>query len=331
MQHFLSQELTTDMSTLVKSQQGSYILRALLLVLAGQPLPFDSQSAHGSKQSAMSRSKKSASWKSNRPGGEMRSFMAPSVGKGKAPEKRIVPQIFEKTLDEVFNALDVALSGSKDVTTAASQQSMRISSDDPIATGLVQIMLEVEHDKGRSSIPGSLMDRLLQGLIAASRESAGPSRGYPRLTSPFLAVQGELPFQPARSDFIETLLRSNISSHVLEKLVGLCPQDVFDLLFETYFAGRFGRLAGHPVANFVCARVVERINDKQTQTVIEEIPTALEAIIENSRTGVLKALLDKSAHYRVGEAALNKVCRSFGQYFYDFHAILNIIISFRPY
>lgn len=67
------------------------------------------------------------------------------------------------------------------------------------------------------------------------------------------------------------------------------------------------RLAGHPVANFVCARVVERANEEQTQAVIDEIPAALEGIIENSRTGVLKALLEKSAEYHVGEEALNKV------------------------
>lgn len=56
-----------------------------------------------------------------------------------------------------------------------------------------------------------------------------------------------------------------------------------------------GRLAGHPVANFVCARVVERANPEQIETVVEEIPPALEGIIENSRTGVLKALLEKIA------------------------------------
>lgn len=68
-----------------------------------------------------------------------------------------------------------------------------------------------------------------------------------------------------------------------------------------------GRLAGHPVANFVCARVMERANQEQTEIVVEEIPPALEGIIENSRTGVLKALLEKTAEYKTGEEALNKV------------------------
>lgn len=120
-------------------------------------------------------------------------------------------------------------------------------------------------------------------------------------------MNNTLPQQPPRSDYIETLLRSNISSHVLEKLVSLCPEPIFDLLFKVYFVGRMGRLAGHPVANFVCARAVERANEEQTQIVVDEIPDALEGIIENSRTGVLKALLDKIAIYKIGEEAINKV------------------------
>jgi len=88
-------------------------------------------------------------------------------GKGKAPEKRIVPKIFEDTLQELLLELDRTLSGNKMVNSEAAQQNLRIASDDPIATGLVQIILEIENDQGRSERQGSLMDRLLQGLITA--------------------------------------------------------------------------------------------------------------------------------------------------------------------
>lgn len=178
---FTYQELLKDLPTLVKSQTGSYILRAVLLVLAGKPLPFDSQSTHNGKGlSAMSRSKKSARWKNNRQGGEMRSFLPTNednnvnsyntIGKGKGPEKRIVPKIFEDTLEEMLIGLDRTLSGSKMVNSEIAQQNLRIASDDPIATGLVQIMLEIENDQGRSEKQGSLMDRLLQGLVTAHRK-----------------------------------------------------------------------------------------------------------------------------------------------------------------
>lgn len=177
----LSKELLKDLPTLVKSQTGSYIVRALLLVLAGKPLPFDSQTTNtGKGQSAMARSKKSARWKQNRQGGEMKSFIptneersnsSTSYNKGKSPERRIVPKIFEEALEELLLALDRTLSESKMVNSELAQQNLRIASDDPIATGLVQIMLEIENDQGRSEKQGSLMDRLLQGLITAHRKS----------------------------------------------------------------------------------------------------------------------------------------------------------------
>lgn len=119
--------------------------------------------------------------------------------------------------------------------------------------------------------------------------------------------------QPARSDFIETLLRSNVSSHVLEVIVTLCPLPIFDIIFSIYFQGRIARLAGHPVANFVVAKVAERGNKGQIEIIVDELPEALETIIENSRTGVLKALLEKSVSLDTRQAELhNMLCNAFG-------------------
>lgn len=119
--------------------------------------------------------------------------------------------------------------------------------------------------------------------------------------------------QPARSDFIETLLRSNVSSHVLEAILTLAPKAVFDLLFTMYFHGRIARLAGHPVANFVVATVAERASKEQIEVIADEIPEALEGIIENSRTGVLQALLEKSVSLNTRQDELHKMlCNAFG-------------------
>ena len=119
--------------------------------------------------------------------------------------------------------------------------------------------------------------------------------------------------QPPRSDFIETLLRSNISSHVLEVIVTLSPQPVFDVLFSIYFQGRIVRLAGHPVANFVVTKVAERATKEQMEVIVDELPEALEGIIENSRTGVLKALLEKSVSMKTRQTELhNMLSGAFG-------------------
>lgn len=113
--------------------------------------------------------------------------------------------------------------------------------------------------------------------------------------------------QPPRSDYIEALLRSSVSSHVLEVIMTRCPQPVFDLLFKMYFQGRIAKLAGHPVANFVVAKVVERANQEQTEVTIEEIPEALSGMIENSRTGVIQVLLEKALRYNTKHAELHHV------------------------
>ena len=74
-----------------------------------------------------------------------------------------------------------------------------------------------------------------------------------------------------------------------------------------YLQGRISRLAGHPVANFVCTRVVERANQEQTELFISEVGAALAGCIENSRTGVLQALLEKSLQHGTKMEELSKV------------------------
>lgn len=112
---------------------------------------------------------------------------------------------------------------------------------------------------------------------------------------------------PPRSDFIETLLRSTVSSHVLELLVSLCPVPIYDIFFKSYFQTRVARLAGHPVANFVVIRVVERCNKEQLEIIVDEVQEALSGMIENSRTGTLKILLDKAVELNTRQKDLSQV------------------------
>merc|ERR1711939_936956 len=138
-----------------------------------------------------------------------------------------------------------------------------------------------------------MMDRLLEGLVSAQAEN-------PNLQ------------QPPRSDYVEALLRSSVSSHVLEVIMLRCPSPVFDLLFKMYFQGRIAKLAGHAVANFVVAKVVERASKEQVEVMIDEIPEALSGIIENSRTGVVKGLLEKAVVYNTKHAEIHHMlCDAF--------------------
>lgn len=163
------QELLQDIPTLVASQHGSYILRTLMTVLSGKPLPFNSQTST-TRNGAVGRSKKSAKWKANR-AGPMRSFMPTQTTdhhdiKGKGPEERIVPLPFTELLDQLIEAIDRTLCGKYGKHSKLGAGQCRSKSDDPVATGLVQIILEIEADKGKSAEPDSMMDRLLEGLVS---------------------------------------------------------------------------------------------------------------------------------------------------------------------
>ena len=84
------------------------------------------------------------------------------------------------------------------------------------------------------------------------------------------------------SDYLVTLLRDPTSSHLLETLVSRCPEQVFNMLWATYFEGKLARLALHPVANFVVAKAVERQDSKQLGDTLEELKSSWSKLISKS-------------------------------------------------
>lgn len=49
------------------------------------------------------------------------------------------------------------------------------------------------------------------------------------------------------------------------------PENAFAVLWSTYFKGKLARLAGHPVANFVLAKALERISAEQLSDACTEL------------------------------------------------------------
>lgn len=92
------------------------------------------------------------------------------------------------------------------------------------------------------------------------------------------------------SDYVSTLLRDPTSSHLLETLVRRLPQQAFDVLWTTYLDGKLGRLAAHPVANFVMARALEHASEAQLAKACEELHPVAEKIFSKS-TGVSSSVL----------------------------------------
>lgn len=138
------------------------------------------------------------------------------------------------------------------------------------------MLIETEADQGMSDEPESLMDRALMGLISLHRQFFPRMRREPQLTY----CLGEDPnCNPEASDFLATLLRDATSSHLLETLVAKSSPSIFNLLWSTYFQRQLPRLSIHPVANFVVARALARIDQVQLGGVCEELGKSWQKII----------------------------------------------------
>lgn len=84
---------------------------------------------------------------------------------------------------------------------------------------------------------------------------------------------------PEANDFLMTLLRDATSSHLLETLVTKSSPPIFSLLWSMYFQRQLPRLSVHPVANFVVARALTRIDQVQLGGVFEELGKSWQKII----------------------------------------------------
>ncbi|KAH9950104.1 ARM repeat-containing protein [Amylocystis lapponica] len=262
-----TQELLPTFSTLIMDPFASHVIRALLVLLAPDCL------AEGDGPSGPSvRSKKSAAYKARQ--GPMKSVFADDSAQAHANAAKRVPPAFPDAASAFVTALRTQL-GESEVRALAANQ---------VASPVLQMLLEVETGYGLADAPDSLMDRALVGLITLSHED--PSAA------------------PEASDYLATLLRDPTASHLLETLVRRAPDAVFGMLWTTYFRGRLAKLAAHPVANFVVAKALERVHAEQLGEACAELDAAWTKIIKTSRTGVLRALVDRCAALRTHEGQI---------------------------
>ncbi|KAA1466051.1 ARM repeat-containing protein [Dentipellis sp. KUC8613] len=265
------EELLPSFATLLMDPFASHVFRSLFVLLSPQLFPADSN-----KLQSQVRSKKSASWKAKQ--GPMKSLFNDDkeTGKADAGLGKAWPVEFRDAAKSFVQRLRQDL-GENEVRSLAANK---------VASPVLQMLLEIEADNGMADEPDSLMDRVLVGLITLQHENPDAT--------------------PEVSDFLGTLLRDATSSHLLETLVSRSPPPVFDMLWDTYFAGKLARLAAHPVANFVVAKAIERVSAAQMAQVLSELGDALPKI-RSSRTGVLRALVERAAAMHAME---NEVCET---------------------
>lgn len=99
-----------------------------------------------------------------------------------------------------------------------------------------------------------------------------------------------------RSAHVETLLRDNVGSHVLEAIVGALDSHRLRLFWSRYVQGRLGKLGSHPTANYVIAAALRHVDASLFQDICKEISTDGEALVHNQRLGIFSALVERGSN-----------------------------------
>ncbi|XP_006459728.1 hypothetical protein AGABI2DRAFT_202089 [Agaricus bisporus var. bisporus H97] len=224
------------------------------------------------------RSKKSAAWKAKQ--GSMKSVF--EKDKGREPVKQLqAPSEFHQMTKQFLEVLKSGLDENEIRAMAASK----------VASPGLKMLLEVEADLGSSGEPDSLMDRVTVGVVSACREGNAPLES---------------------SDYLNTLLRDTTSSHLSETIITRAPDDAFRILWNLYLKGKLPRLSVHPVANFVVAKAFGRADEQQLLDACQELADSWQKIIAASRSGVLRAVVDRVANLRVlGDELVKAVFSAF--------------------
>ncbi|KAE9395631.1 ARM repeat-containing protein [Gymnopus androsaceus JB14] len=257
-------EILPSFSSLVMDPFASHVIRALLGLLC----PTSKLSSSNETSQGAVRSKKSAHWKARQ--GPLTSVFA-AKGKGKevtgheiSPEFRSMSRTFIETIQNNLGDNEV-----------------RALAADKVASPCLLMLLDVEAELGMADEHGSLMDRVTVGVISASLD------------------EDTTAIEP--SDYLGTLFRDPTSSHLLEIILSRASDKSFALIWNAYLKGKLARLAVHPVSNFVVAKALERASSGQLGDAYAELQDVWEKMITTSRTGVLRAVVDRSVALRSSE------------------------------
>ncbi|KIK65684.1 hypothetical protein GYMLUDRAFT_258395 [Collybiopsis luxurians FD-317 M1] len=269
----ICKELLPSFCSLIMDPFASHVIRALLGLLC----PSSRRSFHENSQGAV-RSKKSASWKSKQ--GSLASVFTDMKGKSK--------EVMEHQVSPEFRAMSRTLV--ETVRNELGDNEVRALAADKVASPCLLMLLDVEAELGMAEEPSSLMDRVTVGIISASLDPSAKS------------------IEP--SDYLGTLFRDPTSSHLLETIISRASHAAFELIWNAYLKGKLPRLAIHPVGNFVVAKALERANATHLADAYGELGDTWVKMITTSRTGVLRAAVDRSAALRSSEESAIKAAFS---------------------
>ncbi|KAI5842485.1 glutamate decarboxylase 1 [Morchella snyderi] len=232
---YMLNEIEPSIIPLLSHTFASHPLRALLLILSGQPV-----SSSASQSLVQSRKKKNISVVSD--------FAPPEAREtGAAIE---VPASFTEAMERIVATVGAGL----DV------ENIRAMAVHPIGSPTLQVLLQLEMRKSRNERKKSGEEEatLLGKLTGISEEEEEDE-------------EGEEEGDRRPSSFFSNLLYDPVGSHLAEKIMSYAPKKEFKKLYKAHFRTRMGSLARNETAGFVVVRVLEKLGKDTMKEAIGEI------------------------------------------------------------
>ncbi|ORX93043.1 ARM repeat-containing protein [Basidiobolus meristosporus CBS 931.73] len=215
---------------------------------------------------------------------------------------RQVPPSFTKMLDEVTNLI---ITGMSDVV-------VRSLAVHAVASPVLQLLLVLQSKKDES-LNDDLIDKLLMGISSKQDEVDDIGR---------------------RDNFVDTLIKDQVGSHLFEKILQVSSASLFQLIYTTYFRGRLANLCQHPIANFVVQHLLTNAKSEgQLEVMISEIVPDFSGFLMRGRSGVIRSSID--ACVRLGccyKEVVKGICKAFGANTMDERKeFVNLVIRMQSY
>lgn len=176
--------------------------------------------------------------------------------------KRAVPSSFEFAVEKIIS----------DTIATMDTSFIRILATHPTGNPTLQLLLELELSnpstkKGSNSDQKTIISSLLPDDIAIEGSEA--------------------------SVFINGILYDAIGSRLLEIIVTHAPGKLFKQIYRTVFKDRIAALARNEIASYVVIRVLNRLSKEDLEEAVTQILPHILALVERSRTMVVKTLLER--------------------------------------
>lgn len=264
----ITDELAPEVLSLAADPFGSHVLRTLLAVLTGRNV-FAASAAERSKRSAKFRNKKASS------------NTIDSNGVTQAEHILVaIPDTFLARAIELRRAV-------LDMTDPTEVRRWAI---DPVASPLLQLMIDIEAESQSASMSSSdlaywqasLINIVLDGFVVESFEQDSLSVDNADKTS-------------KRKDHLESSLRDSVASHVLQLALSHAPSRTVSAFYNLYIAGRMGKLCLHPAANHIVSALLRSLTLMDLEKVMSELAMIGTSMVKEQMVGCLQALVDRVA------------------------------------